>query len=255
MIDFSVRSYFRRHLEHIVIAELERTTTRHDTILSQEIAPALRSVTEKILHLKRGKNASKADPSNPMQLKTTSRDSATKVRPDMIRRVDMAPRLIDPMGRCATAQDGQPASPRAETSFASGISTMQVRDRRTSTTRTVPEIERDNDFGGFPYPQDLISRALRRTFPSLHHRLSRTMTMPRTETLVPSTTQTRVNDPAKHVPYISFRVTVGRNSAFKGLTAENIEELGGVEYRALSALLWIVPVASAPVFCLLEVYS
>lgn len=39
--------------------------------------------------------------------------------------------------------------------------------------------------------------------------------------------------------YLSWTPTVGRNSAFVGLTHEQIEELGGVEYRALKALRWI----------------
>ena len=66
--------------------------------------------------------------------------------------------------------------------------------------------------------------------------------MPRTETLVPSASQMEVKGAAKPVQYISFKAIVGRNSVFKDLTDENIEELGGVEYRALSALVWIVPV-------------
>jgi len=44
----------------------------------------------------------------------------------------------------------------------------------------------------------------------------------------------------KQVPYISFDAVVGRNSAFHLLTNEQLDEIGGVEYRALNALLWIV---------------
>ena len=43
-----------------------------------------------------------------------------------------------------------------------------------------------------------------------------------------------------NAPYVSFEATVGRNSAFHMLTADELDELGGVEYRALNALLWIV---------------
>ena len=49
----------------------------------------------------------------------------------------------------------------------------------------------------------------------------------------------------KTVPYISFDAVVGRNSAFPYLTNTQIEELGGVEYRALNALLWIVAAVSS----------
>ncbi|TFY80691.1 hypothetical protein EWM64_g3316 [Hericium alpestre] len=62
--------------------------------------------------------------------------------------------------------------------------------------------------------------------------------MPRTRTIAsqygPPSAGARV------VPYISFDAVVGRNSVFQHLTNEQIEELGGVEFRALTALLWIV---------------
>ena len=45
---------------------------------------------------------------------------------------------------------------------------------------------------------------------------------------------------SKEVPYISFSAVVGRNSHFHDLTEEQMEELGGIEYRALKALLIIV---------------
>ena len=45
---------------------------------------------------------------------------------------------------------------------------------------------------------------------------------------------------ARAVPYVSFDAVVGHNSSFEDLTKEQLEELGGVEFRALNALLWIV---------------
>jgi len=45
---------------------------------------------------------------------------------------------------------------------------------------------------------------------------------------------------ARPVPYVSFDAVVGHNSSFVSLTEEQLEELGGVEFRALNALLWIV---------------
>jgi hypothetical protein len=55
---------------------------------------------------------------------------------------------------------------------------------------------------------------------------------------------------AKEVPYITFSAVVGRNSRFTGLTEDQVDELGGVEYRALRALLWIVVIVSWEDFCL-----
>ena len=55
---------------------------------------------------------------------------------------------------------------------------------------------------------------------------------------------------ARAVPYVSFDAVVGHNSSFEELTEEQLEELGGVEFRALNALLWIVGiVGSSTCFC------
>lgn len=42
------------------------------------------------------------------------------------------------------------------------------------------------------------------------------------------------------MPYLSWEPTVGRNSAFVDLTAEQREELGGIEYRSLKSLALIL---------------
>jgi hypothetical protein len=49
------------------------------------------------------------------------------------------------------------------------------------------------------------------------------------------------------LPYISNSVTIGRNSTFHNLTAEDRERLGGIEYRALKLLLKIVTGSVSPV--------
>ncbi|KAJ9604823.1 low affinity potassium transporter [Cladophialophora chaetospira] len=51
----------------------------------------------------------------------------------------------------------------------------------------------------------------------------------------------RVNTPRElPAPYLSWQPTIGRNSFFVGLTEEQREELGGIEYRALKALALIL---------------
>lgn len=51
----------------------------------------------------------------------------------------------------------------------------------------------------------------------------------------------RVNTPRDiPAPYLSWQPTIGRNSFFVGLTEEQREELGGIEYRALKALALIL---------------
>ncbi|KAI0753123.1 cation transport protein-domain-containing protein [Daedaleopsis nitida] len=93
-------------------------------------------------------------------------------------------------------------------------------------------------FGGFPMPHELLSRFFGRAFPQLERKLTRTITIPRTHTI--ASERGKVAPGARPVPYITFEAVVGRNSVFQELTREQLEELGGVEYRALSALLWIV---------------
>lgn len=41
-------------------------------------------------------------------------------------------------------------------------------------------------------------------------------------------------------PYLSYQPTIGRNSVFHNLTEEQREELGGIEYRALKTLAYIL---------------
>ncbi len=95
-------------------------------------------------------------------------------------------------------------------------------------------------FGGFPMPHELLSRLFGRAFPQLERKLTRTITIPRTRTI--ASEHGTVGPGTRAVPYISFEAVVGRNSVFQALTREQLEELGGVEYRALTALLWIVAV-------------
>lgn len=44
----------------------------------------------------------------------------------------------------------------------------------------------------------------------------------------------------EEIPYLSWTPTLGRNSAFPGLTEEQREELGGIEYRSLKTLALIL---------------
>ena len=48
----------------------------------------------------------------------------------------------------------------------------------------------------------------------------------------------------KKPDYFTFEAKVGRNSRIVVLSEDEIEELGGVEYRALTALMWIVAAVS-----------
>ncbi|KAH9965506.1 cation transport protein-domain-containing protein [Russula dissimulans] len=106
------------------------------------------------------------------------------------------------------------------------------------TSRSTLHRGTNADFGGFPGPREIISRLVHRFFPGAHHQLTRTVTIPRTTAITPMLRGS--SERARPVPYLSFDAVVGLNSSFESLTEEQLEELGGVEFRALNALLWIV---------------
>ncbi|KAJ7250788.1 potassium transporter [Mycena rebaudengoi] len=104
-----------------------------------------------------------------------------------------------------------------------------------STNRKVdPSVQKYQGFGGFPGPVALAKKLFKRGAPTTFRKLERKMTMPYTETLE-----------AKKVPWLKFDgLVVGRNSAFRTetLTDEQIENIGGVEYRALRLLSYLIPI-------------
>ncbi|KAH9850186.1 TrkH-domain-containing protein [Lenzites betulinus] len=238
------RWYFLRNLRHIVSAEMERD---HTVQTPQNISPSLRHIRETLARFQEKQRNNGGAPSmSPSTSRSSSQRRGAKLplRADMIRRLDIAPHPIGPMGAHAPrVTSDRPAE-------ASGIDVMSsAASRRSFRTSTIPPppaqpASEEDDFGGFPGIQDLLALIARKTPLSLQRRLKRTLTVPRTETLVPQAASgiTEEGDaPVKRVPYLSFSATVKRNSSFYGLTAENIEELGGVEYRALCSLSWIIP--------------
>jgi hypothetical protein len=94
-------------------------------------------------------------------------------------------------------------------------------------------------------PFSILNSMISKLFPRFQRRLSRVMTIPATTSLVPTNAAQPALPNAKVVPYISFNAIVGRNSNFRNLTNEQLEELGGIEYRALNVLLWIIGLVSA----------
>lgn len=95
-------------------------------------------------------------------------------------------------------------------------------------------------------PFQIISSIFEKLFPKLKQKLTRTLTTPATMSLVSN--RDGGLEGGKQVPYISFDAVVGRNSAFYLLTSDQLDEIGGVEYRALNSLLWIVPFVSILTF-------
>jgi hypothetical protein len=112
--------------------------------------------------------------------------------------------------------------------------------RRAHGTHPIMHLHRERmnrDLGGFPMPWTIIGSLFTKFFPGLEKKFRRTVTIPVTMSLVPG----HENKPgSKYAPYLSFEAHVGPNSTFHLLTSDQLDEIGGVEYRALNALLWIV---------------
>jgi hypothetical protein len=56
----------------------------------------------------------------------------------------------------------------------------------------------------------------------------------------PRVSSFRTDQHVEMVPWLSNQVTIGRNSSFHGLSGQDREELGGIEYRSLKILLKIL---------------
>ncbi|KAF9243244.1 cation transport protein-domain-containing protein [Melanogaster broomeanus] len=151
-------------------------------------------------------------------------------------------------------QDSRDGSyPRRRSSVGVSMTHHPTQDtyRSARSTQPVDQVEqlrlRHGTFGGFPMPHELLGMLFRRLFPGTANRLHRTVTIPATTALTGGdfgrTTPIHGQRPAivsapegsKSVAYISFDAVVGRNSAFHMLSNGQLEELGGVEYRALNA--------------------
>jgi Trk/Ktr/HKT type cation transporter len=129
---------------------------------------------------------------------------------------------------------------------------------RTATGHgvTLSSVEGDVGFGGFPMPHQILGRLISAISPVFSRHVpnavsisARTVTVGSQAGAGTGTVRTGlgINAPTRSVPYISFDAVVGRNSYFHDLSKEEVEELGGVEYRTLRMLLWLVPAVSVSI--------
>ncbi|GAA6022173.1 hypothetical protein JCM10207_003933 [Rhodosporidiobolus poonsookiae] len=124
---------------------------------------------------------------------------------------------------------------------------------RTTTYQNQQQSAMHTGFGGFPNPIVAAASLAKSKIPALRNAVERNMTMARTTTIMSTHShpdggvgratggvKAGGTGEVKPVSYITFDAVVGRNSKFHGLTTAQQEELGGVEYRALTVLLRIV---------------
>ncbi|KAI0250399.1 cation transport protein-domain-containing protein [Lactifluus subvellereus] len=232
------KQYFAKNLDLVVRSEFERTNTQDVT----------RGRTQSI-------QRSTSQDANDRSIHNTAPSRF------LIRRVDTEPRQIPStdfggIPPSYALPDGSPIMRPGEGSnqygihrespLASAVSIHQTsperylrpRLTRRGTVQTINPQYRDDSFGGFGSPLNWFIELLHRLFPSLKQNLHRTLTMPRARLFISE--QGEVPPGARPVSYLSFNARVGHNSRFIGLSQDDYEELGGVEYRALIVLLWTV---------------
>ena len=91
-------------------------------------------------------------------------------------------------------------------------------------------------------PHEIITSVVHKFFPNIRRAIKRTVTIPASQTLMSQHLEGGQLAPgSRPVNYISFNASVGRNSTFHDLANDQIEELCGIEFKALNCLVWIVP--------------
>ncbi|GAA5838939.1 hypothetical protein JCM3766R1_004534 [Sporobolomyces carnicolor] len=120
------------------------------------------------------------------------------------------------------------------------LSTTSRMSRRSNMSHAPSRSAPREDLGGFKSPVDIALGYVANKVDDLLRR--REDNMPRTSTIVSTRSVRQGNDPERphRLERVVSQLPVGRNSRFLHLSSEQAEELGGVEYRALSLLLKIV---------------
>jgi potassium uptake Trk family protein len=125
-------------------------------------------------------------------------------------------------GRQPTITIAEPGHPKyqtqsAEDSQAAGGTSEHMRFRKH---RIFNQSTQDRENTGGDDDPSRLQRARSKTVETLRSALSR--------------------DKTDDMPYLSYTPTIGRNSNFLGLTMEQREELGGIEYRSLRTLAYVL---------------
>lgn len=232
------KRYFTQNLDFAIKSEFERTKTRDLGRRTMSLLPPARQ-----------------------NLNPPGVHSDTVPSPLVIRRVDTEPKPISSMDFAGTLLSNAPSQGIRHDSvsdphsiihdsplvFATGTNqnhaqtphqSLHPRLTRRRTVQTINPQHKDDTLG-FGSPVNWFTKILHHLFPSLGRNIHRTLTIPDTPRLFVSD-RGEVPPGARPVSYLRFNARVAHNSRFIGLSDDDYDELGGVEYRALSSLLWIV---------------
>lgn len=177
------------------------------------------------------------------------------------------PRRMPPPEHLGNADAGKKPQRVQTVSYADPLTSRTVpveglRARRVATVGTRESLARDDQTGASSGPYAALTRTLSQNkikglggLPSpiecafilldalhlTHHfRVPRTATMASTYADVEPTTEGG-GSAVRPAPYLSFDAQVTGNSHFPHLTHLQRAELGGVEYRAIQVLCWLIP--------------
>ncbi|KAF8470908.1 TrkH-domain-containing protein, partial [Russula ochroleuca] len=213
------KRYFTKNLDWVIRSEFERSRMQ-DYMQGRNL-----SIQQSARHVAHARRVHDTLSSRPV-----------------IRRVDTDPRPIS-----STDFGGMPLP--CASSHASSVTRpyygrndrydMLYESSITSAVSTITPQHSDDFLGGFGNPLDWSMNCLTYLFPSFKRNLQRALTTPQSPVLfVPD--QGEIPPGAHPVSYLTFPARVGHNSRFIGLSDDDHKELGGLEYRALAVLLWIV---------------
>ncbi|TFK62975.1 TrkH-domain-containing protein [Pluteus cervinus] len=131
---------------------------------------------------------------------------------------------VDARRRFTTIREGVPYPRRGTTIIA--------RHPTNPAVPGSPASKKYEGYGGFPGVANFATSALKIAMPETYRKVQRQLTLPQTQTIE-----------AQNTPWLDFDLVSGRNSDFhtEELTDEQVEAIGGAEYRALVWLSWLVP--------------
>lgn len=212
------RFYFKRRCEELLESHrLVRTATLHYDLVERDSEEFERSVDEETL-TPTGQSSSIPNPA-------ASNDDTTR------RRTSRQLHRQLTMHRETTGyQEAHESYTRAFPNEATGPAISFIDPARFRNHRGTLQ----SGFGGFDNPWMWLRPVIVKLFPRLSQRA---------DALIRRNTVAQELDKESR-PWLSFDgLKVGRNSLFNisELTDEQVEELGGIEYKALNLLSWLVP--------------
>ncbi|KAF1809695.1 hypothetical protein P152DRAFT_157267 [Eremomyces bilateralis CBS 781.70] len=223
--DEPVESRFNRQHQRDIIFADEVAPDEPDPSTSERI-PERRTTEQHIAFLENQRN-----PNN----KTTLRIPGPRdfERGEAVRTVEEGDEDNE-LTRLDTGDDGSPGKKRRKSSYGPAELNGDDHPVRRHITIDDPRRANHNTQGRSIYPRAPGRRSFREDAMS-----PITLGSIRTRTFSNFLTKSKTED-RDPLPYFSWTATIGRNSTFVDLSEEQRDQLGGIEYRSLKTLAWVL---------------